>query len=44
MQYPRIYVKAVTHKRIKKLAAKKKITMQELGDKIAVAGLKALSL
>jgi len=42
MTYPRIYVTDKTHKRVMRAVKKAKTTQKELGDKIAVAGLKAL--
>lgn len=42
--YPRLYISAQTHERIRKIAKKKGVDMKSLGDKIAKAGIKALGL
>lgn len=45
MQYPRMYIKPKTHAQVLSLAKKaskksgEKVTMKDLGDKIAQAGL-----
>lgn len=40
--YPRIYVKETTKKRFVRAAKKAGTTQAKLGDKVALAGLKAL--
>ena len=42
MKYPRVYVSERTHARVAKTAKKQGKTMKQLGDKIVIAGLKAL--
>jgi len=37
--YPRVYVSAATHKKVKKLAEKMNLPMNKIGDKIVKAGL-----
>ena len=43
-KYPRVYVSAATHLKIQKIALAKKTDMKDLGNKIVLAGLKALAL
>jgi len=42
MTYPRVYVSQKTHDRVKKIAKKNGTSMSKLGNKIVLAGLKAL--
>lgn len=44
MKYPRVVVSERVHARVLKAAKKQKKTMKSLGDKIVLAGLKALGL
>lgn len=43
-KYPRLYIKDTTRARIAKIAKKRGVTMKAIGDKIAVAGIRALEL
>lgn len=42
MKYPRITVSEKVHARVARVAKKQKTTIKDLGDKIVLAGLKAL--
>ena len=42
--WPRLYISDKIHARVKKAAKKQDVPMRKLGDKIALAGLKALGL
>lgn len=42
-EYPRVYVSASTHLRVKKLAKRLNVPMIKISDKIVKAGLKAFN-
>ena len=42
IKYPRLYISAKTHKRVHKASKKEKETMKKFGEKVAIAGLRAL--
>lgn len=43
-KYPRLSISVKTHLRVQKIAKKKALLLSDLGEKIAVAGIKALGL
>ncbi len=44
VKYPRVYVSTKTHLRIQRIALKMKKDQKDLGEKIVLAGIKALGL
>ena len=44
VKFPRVYVSIATHLKIQKIALMKKVNMKYLGNKIVLAGIKAMGL
>lgn len=42
IKYPRVYISAAVHARVQKIAKRLNKDMKDLGNKIVLAGLKAL--
>ncbi len=42
MEYPRVYISVKVHARVKRAAKKEGVPMKKIGDKIVIAGLRAL--
>jgi len=42
-KYPRVYVSAATHEKVRRLAIKRDKTMKDIGNEIVLAGLREWS-